>query len=110
MLETLLGISTVVKTLRLRNALRPIVVTVLGMVKLSKALSSANVNCSMVVKPALVGRVRLSALLQPWNALCLMVETLSGMVMLVKPQPWNALVPMLVTLSGMVMLVRPAQK
>ena len=51
-------------------------------------------------------KLTLARPLQNWNALCPMLVTLLGMVMLVKSQNWNAKFPMVSTLLGMVMLAK----
>src|ERR1022692_999769 len=72
MLTTLLGIVTLVRRGQSENAPCPMVVTLLGMVRLVKRVFS-NAQSPMVVR--LVGRVTLDRLVTFWNAAVPMLVT-----------------------------------
>jgi hypothetical protein len=82
----------VAKLVQLKNALMPMVVTLLGMTMFVSAVQPLNIEESMIVKFGLLGNVTLVKPVQSRNASLPILVTLSGKTMLVKPvQSRNAL-------------------
>ena len=121
MLVTLLGIVTWVSIVHNSNDSSPMLVTLVGIMKLLPTLPSgyrmsvvwclSNKTPAALLYAGLLGStVMLVRLVQELNASAPMLVTLWGIVTVVRPlQPRNARHPMLLTLLGIVMLVRPVQ-
>src|SRR5665213_1064507 len=91
---TLLGITTLVSSEQRANALIPILVTPLPIVRLVRLVQLAKVPSSMILTlPGIVTLVSGVSM----NASCPMLVTLLGIVTLVKPLVENASTAMLVT-------------